>query len=297
MVRPQAPGRAARRAVFRPRPEAVEGRVLMTIFGPDNRVPVADTAAYPYSAVVRIAETFPDGYKGFGTGEMIDANHVLTCAHILYKAAEGGWADSVTVTPGQEGGSAPFGAVAAVRETTYTPYVAGRNSHYDIAVLQLAAPIGDETGWFGMKAEPDAFFRGATVQTAGYPNDIPRGTPDRGRVMVTQVGATVSADATQIRHRLDTWSGQSGSPIWQDQKGDFVVLAVHIRGHNAHDRADSTRYNTAVRLTPATIADVKTWASIGGPRGPRLRPVAGQPGTSALAGRAATAETHALGAA
>ena len=65
---------------------------------------------YPYSSVVLVQTTFSDGSSWNGSGVMVGPNDVLTAAHMLWHA-DAGYATSVTVTPGYDDGSAPFGSI------------------------------------------------------------------------------------------------------------------------------------------------------------------------------------------
>ena len=47
-------------------------------------------AAYPYTAVVSISVTWPDGTGSGGSGVMVGPNDVLTAAHMVYSAVHGG---------------------------------------------------------------------------------------------------------------------------------------------------------------------------------------------------------------
>ena len=68
---------------------------------------------YPYSAVVLIQVTYPNGLAAFGSGVMVGENDVLTASHLLYSSANGGAATSVTISPGYDNGIAPYGSYAA----------------------------------------------------------------------------------------------------------------------------------------------------------------------------------------
>ena len=68
---------------------------------------------YPYSAVVWIQVTYPNGLKAFGSGVMVGENDVLTASHLLYSSADGGAATAVTISPGYDNGIAPYGSYAA----------------------------------------------------------------------------------------------------------------------------------------------------------------------------------------
>ena len=46
-------------------------------------VNVPQSGAYPYSAIVSISVTFPDGTGSNGSGVMVGPNDVLTAAHVI----------------------------------------------------------------------------------------------------------------------------------------------------------------------------------------------------------------------
>jgi V8-like Glu-specific endopeptidase len=58
------------------------------------------SGAYPYTAIVSISVTFPDGTATNGSGVMVGPNDVLTAAHVVYSAVHGGAATNVTVSAG-----------------------------------------------------------------------------------------------------------------------------------------------------------------------------------------------------
>src|SRR4051794_34496842 len=76
------PGPARHRA-FALRFERVEGRVLLSVFGRDERRPVLETTTFPYSAVVYVEQDTRGPGVGFGTGALLDPLHVLTAAHVV----------------------------------------------------------------------------------------------------------------------------------------------------------------------------------------------------------------------
>src|SRR5262249_39859562 len=92
-----------------PRVEPLEERLLLSIIGRDDRVRVTNTRAFPWSAVCQLQSTFPDGYRGLGSGAVIGSRYVLTAGHVVYDSSHGGWASKVQVAAGRNGSSLPFG--------------------------------------------------------------------------------------------------------------------------------------------------------------------------------------------
>jgi hypothetical protein len=104
------PGRSGRPLPFRPNLEGLEERSVLSM------TPIT-SVGYPYSAVVHIFTTFPDGTTVQGSGTMMGPTHVLTAGHCLYSAGDVGFARQVRVYAEQIGNSAPFGVASAPYDT------------------------------------------------------------------------------------------------------------------------------------------------------------------------------------
>jgi V8-like Glu-specific endopeptidase len=254
------PSHSSRRR-FAPAVERAEARLLLsTATLTDNRVPVADTTAYPYDAVVRLWVTMPDGDEFAVSGAMIDSTHVLTAAHCIYSARDGGWATSVLVMPGQSGSTIPLGTYQAVRETLYTDYTTkdfdAEGFKLDVALLRLDTPVVSAVEALGQAVEPDAFFKGAPLDSSGYPGDLPAGTELKGQVMYTATGKSTHADSHIVYNTIPIAGGQSGSALYMtDSTGTYIVGVLSFGHLIAND-------NGAVRLTPVVAADLRTWGEV-----------------------------------
>ena len=183
-------------------------------------------AAYPYTAVVSISVTWPDGTGSGGSGVMVGPNDVLTAAHMVYSAVHGGAATSVSVTPGYNAGNTPFGTYAGAEwyyyewDTNRDGLATAQESQYDVAIIGLSQRVGDQTGWFGM--DPNA--------TTGWYNLS--GYPDRywnaaGQPQLTNDWGQATEDPTWwVYDYVDIIStpGNSGGPLWyQGADGPYVV--------------------------------------------------------------------------
>src|SRR5262249_55755290 len=218
-------GRRRPRPGGRPQVERVEERVLTSVFGKDDRVKVKATGSYPFSAVVMVTDTFARHQVFYGSGALIDPYHVLTAAHVVYDGSLGGNATSIKVIPGRNGHSRPYGAALAVAAHVDPTYVNDENRRdADLAVVTLNRPIGASTGFFGLRAEPDSFFAGGVLNTAGYPGDKGRGKADQ---MYYSSGTAVDTSSGLVFHRIDTYNGQSGSPLWEISGDQRYIVAVH----------------------------------------------------------------------
>ena len=214
----------------------------MTVLGTDDRVRVDDTTAYPFSAVVQVRVDFDgDGaYDGWGTGAMISANDVLTAGHVLWDA-EYGYARNIQVIPARDGNSVPFGTALGTAWHVPDAYVATAGStYYDIGVINLNSTIGSSTGSFALQGNDNDDLAGTIVTTAGFPGDL----SSNGSVMVTTGGDIDGAQgASRIYYdgALDSYGGQSGSPLWVTVNGTPTIVGVHTTG--------GTLYNGGTAVT------------------------------------------------
>jgi V8-like Glu-specific endopeptidase len=232
-------------STFRPRLEALEDRLLMTVFGTDNRSSVTNTTSFPWSAVTRVEVTFPDGYRSQGSGAMVGAKHALTAAHMIYDSAHGGWATSVTVAPGQNGTSQPYGTAHATNKRTWTGWTRNGDWSYDMALLTLNKPIGNSTGWFGLKS--NGIAAGTGLNHAGYPGD------KGGKTMYFAYDTVdyTSGGRAFYNGALDIYNGQSGGPLWVKSSGtgSRYLVGVHSAQNASYNSGvilDTAKYNSIV---------------------------------------------------
>jgi V8-like Glu-specific endopeptidase len=177
---------------------------------------IPDTTAYPWRTIAEVEATFPNGSAFVGSGVLADENSVLTAAHVVYRATDGGAAINVVVTPGLDGTRTPFGAFEVYGGFFFTGFDLDRNdlltnadSAQDAAVLSFDTDIGSTTGWMG-HATPDLV--GGTANLTGYPAKTLS-----GQVMHTDSGVVLNnRDGTLDITRLFHEPGNSGGPVWID---------------------------------------------------------------------------------
>jgi V8-like Glu-specific endopeptidase len=214
--------------------------------------------------VVDLKVTYPDSQTAMGTGALIDSSHVLTAAHLLYSAKDGGYATSIEAIPAANGLGHSVGVAYGTYERVDPSWLSFNPSHpgatsptvEDIGLVTLNRPIGNSTGWFGLGySNKKAFFTGATFDTAGYPGSLTNSLPQL-RVEAGKELGTVSNDITFMQSSLAALPGQSGSPIYQvSGKGAPVIYGV-LTGADGYSPS-STVY--AARLTPSVIAELQSW--------------------------------------
>ena len=195
---------------------------------------------YPYSSVVLVQTTFSDGSSWNGSGVMVGPNDVLTAAHCLWDA-DTGYATSVTVYPGYDDGSAPFGSIAAARWDSYQWDFLGADgksghddlafeseSQWDVGIIGLSTNVGYQTGWMGI--DPGG-YSGWYFQT-GYPSDY--NNPLTGNPVLSEDYGYASYDDTYWTYNyLDNFSiapGNSGGPLWYDANPAADVVDPYVIG-------------------------------------------------------------------
>lgn len=244
-----APGYAASRADLLP---LAKGGIE-SVIGTDERHQVADTTQYPQRAIAFLEVHFPSG-SGTCTGFFIYPYALATAGHCVYEADFGGWATSITVYPGRNGTSAPYGSASATALFTTGAWVASADHRYDYGVIKIASPLGNTTGWFGYGVKLDANLAKANARIFGYPGDKTYGTQWGTHRKIKGVGPE------KIFYKIDTYGGQSGSPVYGRVSNTCQPCAfgIHAYGTGFEPYADS---NSGTRVTDSVFANLAYWSS------------------------------------
>jgi V8-like Glu-specific endopeptidase len=170
---------------------------------------------FPYRSVVRITNTI-GGQSWQSTGVLIAPNEVLTASHVV--AIEGvGTATNITVTPGYNNGTAPFGSATGdsfhrfpVNNANET--ISFVDSQSDFAVIHLSTSF---TNVGTMDLLPG--FTGGAVSITGYPVSA-------GGAQVNAQQVVVHDPTYSLLDSTPLGPGISGGPLWvQGANGPEVV--------------------------------------------------------------------------
>ena len=239
--------------------------VAESVIGADGRGRVKDTTGFPARAIGQI-DFSQNGFNYICTGWLIDANTILTSGHCSYDAdgIEGDIIESATFTAGRNGAVEPF-ASCPVYEV-YAPIEWRRDGSAadDWSIMQLGTSsaatcdIGDTVGWFGMsyrKGAKSLTDVKATVQ--GYPGDKKYGT------QWTMSGKIKESTASMVYYKMDTYGGQSGSPVFEPKGtrcGDTPCgMAVHSYGAGTAPSGGAA--NSGPRITKSRFATITGYAA------------------------------------
>jgi len=226
------------------------------VIGTDDRYQLTATTTHPYSTVVEIQ--LP-GSLGKCSGWMYASNMVATAGHCVYDktAVTNGTFDitGMTVWPGRNGSSTPYGACGVVKSYVPAGWTSGQtstqpgNEAFDYGALKLNCTVGNQTGLLSYGVTPTV---GYSTRLCGYPSDK---TVDTMWCSDDQVRA---ADAYQVFYSNDTATRMSGSPVMEWTGTAWNAVAIHTM--SVHGTAyNHYTYNHGTRITSTVASDLATW--------------------------------------
>ena len=224
-----------------------ERAITEVVIATDDRVPVANVASYPWRSICALRITSRSGQHYVGTGWLIGRRTVATAGHCVFLHDDGGWAREIVVIPGLQGARQPFGRYRATRFRSVDGWIQEQATGSDYGAIQLEDPVPAAVGYFAFGALDDQTSKGVDANISGYPSD-------RGSASVQYYHARkiVKATASKLFYDIDTFGGQSGSPIWLDlgPRGR-VAIGIHTTG--------SSRGNSGTRIGRGVFDNLRQW--------------------------------------
>jgi glutamyl endopeptidase len=233
-------------AELRPAEEA-EFTMPETVCGSDDRVQVTLTTAIPWRWIGELIITMANGAGFRGTGWFIGPRCVMTAGHCVYSKSNGGWASRIEVIPGMNGAARPYGSSVGTSFRSVTGWTNDADPNYDYGAIILPNPLGNVVGYFGFASLTDASLNNLLVNNSGYPGDKPFGT------QWFNAGRITNVTARKIYYMVDTYGGQSGSPIWRFLNGQRHAVGVHAYGGCP---------NSATRIVDAVYNNMLAWRNL-----------------------------------
>jgi V8-like Glu-specific endopeptidase len=228
-----------------------------TVIGTDDRKKITDADKHPWRMIASLT-LFPKKGIGsyIGTGWFIHPKVLLTAGHCVFDAAMGGDVGRIVVRPGRGAGREPFGAVDATRFAMLDRWRSSQDPDYDVGCIFLSEPLGDRTGIFGLAAPSDGDLANRLVNISGYPADR-----DGGREQYFHANRVQSATARSIFYDVDTFGGQSGSPVFLAETPDArpTAIGIHAYGIGRLPPKVGMVANSGPRITADLLATINEW--------------------------------------
>lgn len=227
--------------------DLVQEDVIERVFGRDDRVRVGNTSAYPWRTICKLEITAANG-RVFGcSGSVIGPRTILTNGHCVFMHDNGGWARKIRVIPGKNGAAEPFANAESSHFISVTGWTKDRSSNYDYAVVILppSKKLGNTVGWMGLASLSFFSLMGLRVNNSGYPGDKPYGT------QWWNANNVLAVTDRRVYYHIDTFNGQSGSPVWRFRDGKRHIIAVHNTG--------GALFNGSVRLSKPVFDNLVKW--------------------------------------
>lgn len=239
-----------------------------SVIGKDSRKRVTDTTTFPARAIGQI-DFVQDGSSYICTGWLIDANSILTSGHCSYTpdGNQGNIIEAAQFTAGRNGATEPFATCPVYQVYSPIEWRRDGSAEDDWSVMQLGTDpdttcdIGNTVGWFGMSYRGGKnTLKGVKATVQGYPGDKKQGT------QWTMKGKIVESTKTSVYYKMDTFGGQSGSPVFEPKGakcGDTPCgMAVHSYG--AGSAPSGGKANSGPRITKSRFNTITTYIAQNG---------------------------------
>jgi V8-like Glu-specific endopeptidase len=227
-----------------PSPQAEE---IPRFVGPvDEREQIRDASAYPVTAVGLLYSTYGENGSSC-SATLIGPATLITAAHCVYDH-DHGWPDNIQYVPAMlDENTYPHGVWEYEQAHIFAAYVANYSGNYgdvvpfDLAVVNLDSPIGQELGWLGFRASEGMPGFDATILS--YPGDKPFGTLWHSACDVSFSEGLATNLA--FVHFCQTYAGSSGGSMWAYYPSE---QQYRIYGINVAEVQGEDGFNLSVRM-------------------------------------------------
>lgn len=226
-----------------------ESPLLEVVIGRDDRVRLKDDliSRAPWRQICALRIKSTTGKLYVGTGWFVGSGLLVTAGHCVYLHKEGGWPTSIDVLP-QLHGTQSLLPMRATRFGSVTGWVEEQARDFDYGVIFLDdATVGDKLGNFEVQVWGDNELKDLNAKISGYPADR-----DRAQYQYFHERPIQKTTPSTIFYDIDTYGGQSGSPVWCDTEEDGIVaIGIHTTG--------SVAGNSATRITAPVMENLLHW--------------------------------------
>ncbi len=215
---------------------------------------VGDTFAIPFRWICKISIRKNGKYDGGGSGVLISDRHVLTAAHVIYDVSQDPVQYDLDVKIALDGNKdlGMFRRSGPLQiPSQYDPH----NLDFDYALITLDRSVGqsrpdelrgDKLCFWGssecgagtvlVRVDPKSLVT-QDASTAGYPKN----KGESAMWCFTGMLASVPEKARTMVYTGELTEGQSGSPVWIERDGKYILVGIAVARAPQHDVVRVTR--------------------------------------------------------
>ncbi len=237
---------------------------LETVIGEDERTRIVETDLLPWRMIGAL-RLFGATGSAVGTGWLAGPRTIVTAGHCVHHMPFfGGWVERIEVSAGRDADRFPFATVSASRFSALDKWVETADADFDIGCIHLDEPLGDQTGFFSYATMTPEELTTHLVNISGYPAD--RGN---GEQQFFHFNRVLSVGPRRVFYDVDTFGGQSGSPVWVQESADAdpVVIGIHAYGTGGTPFDLGITANSAPRIIPEVFDIINGWVAEDGGAG------------------------------
>jgi V8-like Glu-specific endopeptidase len=220
--------------------------LMEVVIGDDDRQAISDVTGSPWRHICALRINTKTNRRFVGTGWLIGPRTVMTAGHCVFMHDEGGWAESIEVIPALNGSDRPYNSFVSTQFRAVDGWTSERTSDFDYAAIILDEAVGNETGWFAFSALGETDLLSTDANISGYPQDR-----DRASRQYFHARKIVRASQRKIYYEIDTYGGQSGSPIWLLAGNRRVAVGIHTNG--------SSTSNSGTLINSEVFSNMRLW--------------------------------------
>jgi len=217
--------------------------LLEAVIGNDDRVKVANSllSSNPWRQICSLRIRSQSNQLYVGTAWLIGPKTLATAGHCVYLQNDGGWAKSIDVVPAKFGSTIPFGTIRSTRFAAVDGWTVQSLRDFDYGVIHLDSDtVGLQIGNFEVRVFSDAVLNNVIAKVSGYPADR-----EQAQFQYFHERSIQRLSPTRLFYDIDTFGGQSGSPIWQETE-EFGIVAIGIHTTGGVSSNSGTRINNDV---------------------------------------------------
>jgi glutamyl endopeptidase len=229
----------------------IDSPLLELVIGEDDRVKVSKTCMglNPWRQICALRIVSQSNRTYVGTGWYIGPGILATAGHCVFLQDDGGWAKSINVITAKYGSEEPFGYQNSKRFGSVDGWVEKRQRDFDYGVIFLEdTTVGKKVGNFAVQSLTNEELKGIDAQISGYPADR-----EAAEFQFFHMRPMIDVTDGRLIYDIDTFGGQSGSPIWQDTvENGLIAVGIHTTG--------GVSSNSGTRITDDVLDNLIKWS-------------------------------------